>query len=199
MLICWGLAGPNCSAARQYCALIGESRVKLGLRNGTCCGFLVEGCRERPLCEPLMFLGRASGSADSFTREELENHFTICTRDCNSFTLNPEERNTHTHDATLREDERTHKHPACVFSMVEHLPHIKNKFIASQFGKCLAMQGKNTIPALGIADCSPALQGILFVYLFGVIKNTMMNAYFFQMNNLKGLAADESRGSVSVE
>lgn len=97
LLICWGLAGPNCSAARQYCALIGESRVKLGLCNGTCCGFLVEGCRERPLCEPLMFLGRVSGSADSFTHEELETHFTICTRDCNSFTLNPEERNAHTH------------------------------------------------------------------------------------------------------
>lgn len=83
--------------------------------------------------------------------------------------------------------------------MVQHLPHIKNKFIASQFGRCLAKQGKNTIRALGIADCSPALQGILFVYLFGVIKNTMMNAYFFQMNNLKGLAADESRGSVLLE
>lgn len=53
--------------------------------------------------------------------------------------------------------------------------------------------------ALGIADSSPPLQGILFVYLFGVIKNTMMNAYFFQMNNWKGLAADESRGSVLLE
>lgn len=36
-------------------------------------------------------------------------------------------------------------------------------------------------------------------YLFGVIKNTMMNAYFFQMNNLKGLAADESGNNVLVE
>lgn len=27
----------------------------------------------------------------------------------------------------------------------------------------------------------------------------MMNAYFFQMNNLKGLAADESESSVLVE
>lgn len=57
------------------------------------------------------------------------------------------------------------------------------------------MQGRNTIWALGIVDCSPTLWGILFVYLFGVIKNTMMNAYFFQMNNLKGLAADESGSS----
>lgn len=35
--------------------------------------------------------------------------------------------------------------------------------------------------------------------LFGVIKNTMMNAYFFQMNNLKGLAADESVCSVLLK
>lgn len=86
-----------------------------------------------------------------------------------------------------------------LFSVVEHLPHIKNKFIQSQFGECLAMQGRNTIWALGIVDCSPSPWGILFVYLFGVIKNTMMNAYFFQMNNLKELAADESGKSISVE
>lgn len=52
---------------------------------------------------------------------------------------------------------------------------------------------------MGIVDCSLTPQGILFVYLFGVIKNTMMNAYFFQMNNLKGLAADESGSSVLVD
>lgn len=61
------------------------------------------------------------------------------------------------------------------------------------------MQGRNTIWALGVVDCSPFPLGFLFVYLFGVIKNTMMNAYFFQMNNLKGLAADESGSSICRE
>lgn len=101
--------------------------------------------------------------------------------------------------ADRKEHKNTVIYTAFLFSVVEHLPHIKNKFIQSQFGECLAMQGRNTIWALGIVDCSPTLYGILFVYLFGVIKNTMMNAYFFQMNNLKGLAADESGNSVLVE
>lgn len=107
--------------------------------------------------------------------------------------LNPEEHNRH----TMLHCGKTsvHKHTWCEFSMVKHLPHIKNKFIASQFGEA----GQEYHGALGIVDCSPALQGILFVYLFGVIKNTMMNAYFFQMNNWKGLAADESQGSVLLE
>lgn len=103
--------------------------------------------------------------------------------------------------ADRQEHKHTHElvHTQPLFSVAEHLPHIKNKLIQSQFGECLTMQGRNTIWALGIVDCSPSPQGIPFVYLFGVIKNTMMNAYFFQMNNLKGLAADESGSSVLVE
>lgn len=56
-----------------------------------------------------------------------------------------------------RQAHSTHTLTASVFSMVAYLPHIKNKFIQSQFGKCLVMQGKNTIWAQGIVDCSSTL------------------------------------------
>lgn len=44
-------------------------------------------------------------------------------------------------------DRQEHKltYAPSLFSVVEHVPHIKNKFIQSQFGECLAMQGRNTI------------------------------------------------------
>ena len=42
---------------------------------------------------------------------------------------------------------------------------------------------------------STPLSGVFLClsFFFAVIKNTMMNAYFFQMNNLKELAADKSQ------
>lgn len=51
------------------------------------------------------------------------------------------------------------------------------------------MRGNNAVSVLGITPPHP--QGIPFLYLVSVIKNIMMNAYFFQMNNLKQLAADK--------
>lgn len=56
---------------------------------------------------------------------------------------------TQKHATTLQTDTSTNTnkliHTPSLFSVVEHLPHIKNKFIQSQFGECSAMQGRNTI------------------------------------------------------
>lgn len=76
-----------------------------------------------------------------------------------------------------------------------HHHHIKNKFIQSQFAERLPIRGNNTDSELGIADVSPPVlppQGIPLSLYFSVIKNTMMNAYYFQMNNLGELAADKA-------
>ncbi len=77
--------------------------------------------------------------------------------------------------------------------------HIKNKFIQSQFAECLAMRGNNAGSVLGIAYTPHPPEGIPFLYLVSVIKNIMMNSFFFlQMNNLKELAADEMNNCIFV-
>jgi len=128
--------------------------------------------------------------------KKCRHNITICNKDkhMHEWTLTHTHTHTHTHTQAhkhTRHTQRTHTHLFAHIRpilSVEHHPRIKNRFIQSQFGECLVMQGRNTMGALGIVDlfssCAP--RGILFVYLFGVIKNTMMNAYYLQMNNVNG-------------